>query len=287
MCIRDSAHLAITHVNGNIGSTVSPDRYAAGNSGFAGEDADVRIERLARYTDLSSVTIWGTTHDPIASQGPGGSAVLARMREVESTESGRLFAERDYYGIAYQSRDVRYNPDPGSEVFVIDYADLETDDVELADDDQKLVNVIEASRPGGATQRVTAPSSMAVFGTYDPGALSILKTSDLSVLDAAAWRVSRYANPPVELREVPIEAYTMSTYLDILDADISSYFSVEDLPDEAPASTLRVTVEGYAETIKEASHLIKFHTSSGFTDTVWVLDDATYSVLGSTTRLAY
>jgi len=281
------AHLAITHVTGNIGSTVSPDRYAAGSAGFAGEDADARIERFARYTDLTSVTIWGTTHDAIASQGPGGSAVLARMREVESTESGRLFAERDYYGIAYQSRDVRYNPDPSSEVFVIDYADLETRDVELADDDQKLVNVVEASRPGGATQRVTAPSSMAVFGTYDPGALNILKTSDLSVLDAAAWRVSRYANPPVELREVPIEAYTLSIYLDILDADISSYFSVEDLPSQAPASSLRVTVEGYTETIKEASHLIKFHTSSGFTDTVWVLDDATYSVLDSTTRLAY
>lgn len=281
------AHLAITHVTGNIGSTVSPDRYAAGATGFAGEDADVRIERLARYTDLTSVTIWGTTHDAIASQGPGGSAVLARMREVESTESARLFAERDYFGLAYQSRDVRYNPDASSEAFTIDYADLETSDVELADDDQKLVNSIEASRPGGATQRVTAPSSMAVFGTYDPGTLNILKTSDLSVLDAAAWRVSRYANPAVELREVPIEAYTMSTYLDILDADISSYFSVEDLPSQAPASSLRVTVEGYTETIKEASHLIRFHTSSGFTDTVWVLDDPTYSVLDSTTRLAY
>ncbi|MET9099938.1 LamG-like jellyroll fold domain-containing protein [Streptomyces antibioticus] len=281
------AHLAITFASATVGSVLAPVRYEAGNSGFSGEDADVRIERLARYTGLSSVTIWGNTHDPIASQGPGGSAVLARMREVESTESARLFAERDYYGIAYQSRDVRYNPDPSSEVFVIDYADLETPEVELADDDQKQVNSIEASRPGGATQRVTAPSSIAVFGTYDPGALNILKTSDLSVLDAASWRVSRYANPPVELREVPIEAYSMDIYLDILDADISSYFSVNALPSQAPASSLRATVEGYAETIKQSSHLIKFHTSSGFTDTVWVLDDSTYSVLGSTTRLAY
>jgi len=233
------------------------------------------------------VTAWGSTFDPTASQGPGGSSVMARMREVEATESARLFAERDYYGLAFQSRDLRYNPDPASEVFVIDYADLETPDVELSNDDQKMVNSLQASRPGGAVQRVTAPSSIAAFGTYDPGDLSILKTTDNSVLDAANWRVSRYAVPQSELREVPIEAYTMATYLDILDADISSYFSVSNLPSQAPASSIRCTVEGYTETIKHRSHRIQFHTSAAFTDSVWVLDDPTYSVLGSTTRLAY
>jgi hypothetical protein len=261
--------------------------YSAGMTGLAGEDADVRIQRLASYAQVASVTISGSTFDPIASQGPGGSTVVARMREVESTESARLFAERDYYGLAFQSRDLRYNPNPLSEVFTIAYADLETNSVELADDDQKLVNSIEASRPGGATQKVTAPSSILAFGIYDPGAISILKTSDNSVLDAAYWRVSRYADPTPELREVPIEAYTMSTYLDILDADISSYFSVTNMPSQAPASSMRVTVEGYTETIKERSHLIQFHTSATNNDSVWVLDDPTYSVLDSTTRLAY
>ncbi|GKQ34598.1 LamG domain-containing protein [Streptomyces sp. A012304] len=281
------AHVAVTHAQGDIAATLSPIRWEAGTSGFSGETADERIERLARYADLTSVTILGSTFDPIASQGPAGSSVVARMREVEATESGRLYAERDGYGIAFQSRDLRYNPDPASEAFTIAYADLETKGARLADDDQKLVNSIEASRPGGAIQRVTAPASILAFGTYDPGALSILKTSDLSVLDAAYWRVSRYANPQPELREVPIEAYTMSTYLDILDADISSYFSVTGMPDEAPATSARVTVEGYTETIRDRSHVIQFHTSATFTDTVWVLDDPTYSVLDSTTRLAY
>jgi hypothetical protein len=259
--------------------------YDAGMTGYAGEDADVRIERLARYAGVPSVTIAGTTHDPIASQGPGGSGVVARMREVESTESGKLFAERDYYGLAYQSRDVRYNPDPASEAFTIDYADLEPG-TELADDDQKLVNSVDASRPGGATQRVTAPSSVVAFGEY-PKPLDILKTSDNSVLDAAYWLVSRYANPGPELREVAIEAYTMPAFLDVLDADISSYFTIFNLPAQAPTSSLRVTVEGYTETLKEKSHVIQFHTSATVNDSVWVLDDSVYSVLDSTTRLAY
>ncbi|MFJ9020809.1 LamG-like jellyroll fold domain-containing protein [Streptomyces sp. NPDC102259] len=287
MFVGQIAHVAVTFSTGSIGATLSPLRWSAATTGFSGEDADARVTRLARYADLSSVTIWGSTFDPIASQGPGGSAVVARMREVEATESARLFAERDYYGLAFQSRDLRYNPDPASEVFTIAYADLETPDVQLADDDQKLVNSLEASRPGGATQRVTAPASILAFGVYDPGVLNILKTSDNSVLDAAYWRVSRYANPDPELREVPIQAYSMSTYLDILDADISSYFSVTGMPSQAPASSMRVTVEGYTETIRHAEHLIQFHTSASVTDSVWVLDDPTYSVLGSTTRLAY
>jgi hypothetical protein len=210
---------------------------------------------------------------------------MARMREIESTESGRLYAERDWYGIAYQSRDVRYNPSADDETFTIDYADLEPG-VSLADDDQKLVNQVEAMRPNGATQRVTSTSSIDAFGLY-PQSLTVLKTNDNSVLDAASWLVSRFADPGVELRSVPIEAATMPNYLDILDADISSYFTVHDLPAQAPAAEMRVTVEGYSETIKHNSHLIEFNTSNSARDSVWILGDPDYSQLDQTTRLAY
>jgi hypothetical protein len=260
--------------------------YQAGTTAFAGETADVRMTRLAGYTGIDSVTIFGTAHDPVAGQGEGGSGVVARMREVEATESGRLYAERDYYGLAYQSRDQRYNPDPVSEVFAVDYADLDTLGVQLADDDQKLCNQVEASRPGGATQKVRANASVVAFGPYEQQ-LSILKMSDNSVVDAASWIVSRYADPAPELREVPIEAYTMPNYLDILDAEISSYFSVYNLPAQAPTSEMRVTVEGYTETIKHNSHTIQFRTSASATDSVWVLEDPVYGVLDVTSRLAY
>ena len=279
------AHVAL-YARNSIGSVLTT-HYNAGANGFTGETADVRIARFCSYAGLVDVIIQGSTFDPIASQGPGGTGVVERMREVESTESGKLFAARDQYLMTYQSRDLRYNPAPAGEAFTIAYADLETGSVELADDDQKMVNSIEASRPGGATQKVTAPASILAYGVYDPGALSILKTSDNSVLDAAYWRVSRYADPPPELREVAIEAFTMSTYLSILDADISSYFSVTGMPSQAPFSSARVTVEGYTETIKNHSHVIQFHTSATNNDNVWVLDDTTYSVLDSTTRLAY
>ncbi|MEU3836146.1 LamG-like jellyroll fold domain-containing protein [Streptomyces microflavus] len=279
----------IAHVSIHLGTGPFGPLYAAtydAIAGFAGEPADWRVERLARYAGLSSVTIHGTTHDAMASQGPGGSSVVARLREVESTESGKLYAERDYYGLAYQSRDLRFNPDAAGEAFTIQYADLETGSVELSDDDQKMCNEVEASRPGGATQTVRASESILAFGVY-PEPMNLIKTTDLSVLDAAMWRVMRYANPLPELREVPIKAMSMPQYLDILDADISSYFTVYDLPAQALATELRVTVEGYTETLKEQEHDIQFRTSESSRDSVWVLGDPVYGVLGVTTRLAY
>lgn len=277
------AHLSLHLATGPVGSVYAVTSDA--RTGFSGESSDWRVERLARYAGLDSVTLLGSTFDPVASQGPAGTSVVARLREVESTESGKLYAERDYYGLAYQSRDLRYNPDPFDETFTIAYADVEPG-TRLADDDQKLCNQVEASRPGGATQIVSEPASVAEFGLYEQQ-LNVLKTTDNSVADAASWLVSRYADPQPELREVPIEAATLPEFLDILDADISNYFTVYDLPDQSSAPEMRVTVEGYTETIKEQSHLIQFRTSASSRDSVWILDDAAYSQLDYTTRLAY
>ncbi|WP_405794123.1 hypothetical protein [Streptomyces sp. NBC_01506] len=261
--------------------------YAAGMTAFAGEDSNVRIARLARYAGVNSVTVFGSIHDPVAGQGAGGSTALSMMQAVASTDGGKLYAERDWIGLAYQGRDVRYNPDASSETFTIDYADLETADVEVSNDDQKQVNIVTATRPNGARQRVIDQASIDLYGPRDDGETTFLKTNDNAVLDAANWIVSRYADPPPEVREVPVQAYTLPNYSDILDGDISAFFSVTDMPPEAPASDMRLTIEGYTETIKQGSHLIKFRTSRSATDSVWVLNDPVYSVLGTTSRLAY
>lgn len=119
--------------------------------------------------------------------------------------------------------------------------------------------------------------------------LQLLKNTDNNAADAANWLVSRYADPPPEVRQIPVEAYSMpvATYRALLDADVSTVIGLTGLPDQAPASTATAIVEGYTERIGLWQHHLDFHTSRADTDNVWVLDDATYSVLDSTTRLAY
>jgi hypothetical protein len=277
------AHAAV-YVTDQITAADLAAHYATGTTGYTGESASTRAARLAGYVGLG-VAAQGSTFTGMAPQWELGRSPLEHLREVERTESGKLLASRSSYGLVLQSRDLRYNPTP---TLSLDYADLETDSVEYADDDQKAVNIVTASRPGGATQRLVDQASRDAYGPY-PKDLTVLKTTDNEVLDAANWLISRYADPPPEIRQIPVEAYSMplATYRALLAADVSTALSITGLPPEAPSTTATVTVEGYTETIGQERHLIDFHVSRSQTDSVWVLNSAAYSVLGSTTRLAY
>lgn len=276
------AHLAL-YIRSVTTAELTP-HYTTGTTEHIGEDADVRLARLGSYAGLG-VTVQGSTFDPVASQSALGSSALQHMREIETTESGKLLTTRNAGPLLFQSRDLRYNPIPA---ITLDYADLETDDVRYAYDDQKMVNTVTASRPGGATQRVLNQASVDSYGEKSKD-LQLLKTTDNASLDAANWLVSRYAQPVAEVRQVPVEAYSMplATYRALLSADVSTVLGINGLPSQAPTSTTSVFVEGYTERIGLSKHRIDFHTSRADTDTVWILDDPVYSVLGSTTRLAY
>jgi hypothetical protein len=258
--------------------------YTTGMTAHEGETTDVRMARIATYVDLD-VTAVGTAFDGVSGQGELGSTPMQHMREIETTESGRLLADRASNALVFQSRDVRYNPTP---VATLDWADLETGEAELADDDQKQIVTVVASRPGGATVRVVDKAARARYGPYQRN-LTLFKDSDLAVVDAANWLVQRYADPEPEIRQVPVEVYSLplATYRALLDADVSTAITLTGLPDEAPASVTTVTVEGYTETIHHNRHALDFHTSRTDVDSVWVLDDPVYSQLGVTTRLAY
>lgn len=258
--------------------------YTTGTTEHIGEAANTRIARITSYLGLT-VTTQGTTFDGMASQKDLGKAPLEHLREIERTESGKLLASRQLAALIFQSRDVRYNPVAAASIA---YADLETAGVEMADDDQAMVNTVVASRPGGATQRVVDQAARDTYGPYQRE-LDLYKSTDLKVTDAANWIVSRHADPPPELRAVPVEASTLglTTYRALLNADVSTVLDVTSMPAEAPASTQTVTVEGYTETITQEQHRFAFHTSRALTDAVWILDSATYSQLGITTRLAY
>ncbi|MGW0372560.1 hypothetical protein ACWDZW_27460 [Streptomyces coeruleorubidus] len=276
------SHLAL-YVRGAATSDLTP-HYITGTTAHVGEAADTRLARIASYAGLALNTV-GSVFDPMASQAALGSGALDHLREIEATESGKLLASRGWGPLLFQSRDLRYNPTPA---ITLDYADLETDGVKYAYDDQKMVNSVTASRPGGATQRAVNQASIDAYGEKERQ-LQLFKASDNSAADAANWLVSRYAEPVAEVRQVPVEAYTLplATYRALLNADVSTVIALANLPAQAPSATTTLFIEGYTERIGLNQHHLDFYTSRADTDTVWVMDDPTYSVLDSTTRLAY
>lgn len=278
------AHVAL-YASTSLASSALTTHYTTGTTVHSGETAAQRVNRLASYVGLLS-TASGSTFDPVEKQTALGRSPLDHLREIETTEAGKIIQARGSSDLIFQSRDLRYNP---ASSFSLAYADLETGDVELADDDQKLINTVVGSRPGGATQRVKNAASVTANGPYQSPDLELFKTTDNKVTDAINWMLSKYADPPPELRQAAIEAWSMgnATYRNILNADVSTSFTVTSMPAEAPSSTLTLTIEGYTETIRHNHHTVSFHTSRTNTDAVWVLNDSTYSVLGTTTRLGY
>ena len=272
------------YFNTSLSTSNVTDHYTAGSTGFAGETANERAFRLVSYTGLGFGGL-GTFSTGIAEQAALGQTALEHLRDVERTESGKLYTSRSAPAVILQGRSVRYNP---SSVLSIVYADFEPGDFELAYDTQKVANTLVLTRPGGATQRMVHTASRAARGPIGR-TLDTLATTDLVVTDLGHWHLERYSSPKVELRGVRIEAYTMglSTYRTLLDADISTVFTVTTMPAQAPSSSMAVMIEGYREDIRHNQHTLQFHTSRADTDTVWVLNSASYSVLGSTTRLAY
>jgi hypothetical protein len=260
------------------------DRYACGTTGFAGETADERAFRLVSYTGLGFADV-GTFSTGIAEQAALGSTCLTHLQDVERTESGKLYASRSNPTVVLQGRSVRYNPTSALSIL---YADYEPDDFTLGYDTQKVANVLTLTRPGGATQRMVHAISKAARGPIGR-TVDTLCTTDLVVTDLGNWLLQRYATPSLELRGIRIEAYTMGLgiYRTLMAVGISTVITVTTMPSQAPSSSMAATVEGWSEDISINQHRLQFHTSKPVTDNVWVLDDAAYSVLGSTTRLAY
>ncbi|MEH0423116.1 carbohydrate binding domain-containing protein [Streptomyces sp. B21-083] len=258
--------------------------YTTGLNNHTGETADLRVARLASYVGMT-VLAQGSGFSQIVRQAGLGSSALDHMREVERTEAGRLISSRSSAQLVFQGRSLRSNPVPA---FTVAYADLETREVELADDDQKMVNTLLLSRPTGSQTRIADKAAIAAYGPYEQ-TLELFTMTDEAMVDRGNWIVSRYADPPPELRTVPLEASTLglTAYRQILDADVSSAFTVTSLPAEAPASSLTCTIEGYSETITQNQHKFGLFASRTDLDTRWVLNDSTYSVLGTTTRLGF
>ncbi|GHH87802.1 phage head spike fiber domain-containing protein [Streptomyces capitiformicae] len=278
------SHVAL-YVSGTLTAADLAGHYTTGTTAHSGETSSARMSRLASYVGLN-VTTQGTTFSPVERQVSLGQSALQHLREVERTEDGKLLSSRSSAALLFQSRSLRYNPAPA---FSVAYADLETKDVKLAYDDQKLVNTLSLSRPTGSQTRIVNTASRDTYGPYEPSTLELFTTTDTAMVDRGNWIVNRFGDPLPELRTVPLEASTLglSTYRSILNADVSSAFTVTSLPDQAPASSLTCTIEGYSETITHRQHRLSLHTSRTDRDTRWVLDDATYSVLGTTTRLGF
>lgn len=281
----------LSHVAAYSGAAISDARvqqhYLAGSTGFSGERSDQRVQRLATYAGVpsSDVVVETGLSTSITNQDTTGQQPIQLMQDVASTEGGVLFDAGDGR-LTLHARSHRYN--------AATTLTLATGNREIMPsltprlDDQDLVNDVTATRTGGVSARVVDLPSVAEYGTYRED-IQLLTTSDNEVFDAASWKVYTASVPQVKVPTAEVELALLSSaqLTTLLAREIGDRITLSGLPVQAPAPSMDFFIEGWTETIADFTYRLVFNLSSASLSGVWQLDSSTYSLLNTTTRLAY
>lgn len=259
----------------------------AGLDGFANETPAARLARYASYADVPSAETSFETGDVLnlAHIDTTGKTALACMREVEVTENGVLFDAADGT-LTFHDRGHRYG---ATSAFTLVHDDGEiAAALEPVLDDQQLVNDLTATGSTGISARVKNDTSIDDYGPYRE-TLDLATSNAEEPLQAAGWRVNRYNEPGVRIPGADVYLNSADDTLrnQVLAADIGTRFTLSTLPSNAPASSMDMFIEGMTETITAVEHRVSFRTSPAEVFNVWLLGDATYGVLNTSTRLGY
>ena len=259
----------------------------AGRDGFANETAAARLARYAAYAKVPASETSFETGDilNLAHFDPTGMVVLDAMRKVETAENGVLFDAGDGT-LKFHDRSHRYGL---ASAFTVAHGSGEVAAaLEPVLDDQQITNDLTATGSTGITARAKDDTSITDHGPYRE-TLDLASSNADEPLQAASWRVGRYAQPLVRIPGVEVLLNVASTELTkaVLNADLGTKLTVSGLPSNAPTSSMDLFTEGQVETIAADSHRISLRTSPASVFDLWILGDSTYGVLDSTTRLGY
>lgn len=252
------------------------------------ESSDERFDRICRGVGLPAS--WYTSEVGSADMGvqPQSTAVLDALGVVEASERGVVFAAPDGT-VTFHSRAHRYAATP---IVTLTATDLDPD-FEVTSDDAYLVNQVDATIVNGAvstTYRATNETSVADFGPSPESRTYCLSSATAGEALARAT-VQKYGaiQPRAGRLTVDLVAKADTVDVDALTAaTVGDLIDVTDLPTStgAPDDEMQFFVEGVSGVITDAQWRLTVNVSPASVEFAWILGDATYSVLGSTTRLA-
>lgn len=258
-------------------------------SGFAYERSDQRIARYAGYAAVATgdQALETGVNDQVAHIDITGTSTLAAMQKVAQTEGplfvrgdGKLVMQNRAHRAAQATADLTLTNndiDPGSQVsadmqYVINYATASAGDT-------------------GATQVAKTQSSINTHGKYPTDLTGLAVTGDERALSAAQWLVTVYAEPAARMPSVSVDLLTLTNAqaASVQALELSDRLKITGLPSQAfnGTTTADLILEGWTETLTATTWDMTFNTSSFEQVRAWILGDATYGVLGSTTRLAW
>jgi hypothetical protein len=279
---------AISHVAHFVPNTSTTRITAHANAmlnGFSGESGTARITRIAGYAGIPVGTFDASlTNVPFVDI--TGSSAWAAMQTVSDAEGGLLFIDGSG-NLTFQNRNrpvAKTAPDLTlAGMFVVP-------DAQPTTDDQYLVNYFTATAQSTqVAQVVRNTTSETSHGRYD-GSADYLVATDAEALDRANWIVANFAEPTTRFGTLTVNLFgmTASQAATVLtNLELGAWFRATMLPTQnQDGTTSNVMIEGYTVNVTGGSWQIVCNVvSRSLFSPVWILDDPTYSVLDSTTRV--
>jgi len=258
--------------------------------GYLGEASGARVSRLlTQYWAAASTVAAG-----VATMAPDysydGRGLLGVLEEIADTEQGLVWCDRAGV-IHFDSRDTRaLAGQTASFVFGEDTAGGELPYESLTYDFDPTYVYSEAdltSYTGTVIKTVNAASQT----NYGQRILSatIQAADDYQVAQAGIFFTTRYAAPKLRISSMMLDPGSNPLlWSAVLAMDVGTRVMVK-----RRTSAVTISADYYIEQIAhqvsndDSSWKVSYQLSPVFLPTVWILGDATYGVLGSTTICAY
>lgn len=221
---------------------------------------------------------------------------LTHFQNVADVESGLFFMGADGKAI-FQDRYYRLTNSLSSAATFDDAAGSTLPWLRTSStyDDSQIWNEVRITRTGGTEQVATDTTSQAAYFTRTL-TRTLPMLTDGEALSLAQYLVGVYANPIFRFTSVTLDGLMADTlWPHILGRAISERITVSESP---PPIGVAITADCYIESIAHEVRATEegtfWYMTLGLSSadalagsSFWILDSATYSVLDSTTKLAY
>lgn len=274
-------------------ATQVANHYNAGETAFAGDDTIARLRRVADYLGIPAADrSFGTGNSLLGAYDLDGPNALEYFQDLASTEAAQWYAAKNGQLTPRRRHDaltatrsvtsqVTFNDQSTTYPFV---------GVELAE--ELVRNPVTVQRSGGAPQTVidlvarerNGPNAWSLDGT-------LLYANDNDALSAAAWYLSHYKDPAQRISSITIcpQMAPATLWPAVLTLELGDRITVVRHPPGGSSTfSQEYIVEGIEHDYdRDNPWTVTLRLSPAETLRYWILGDATWGVLGSTTRIAF
>ena len=274
--------------------------YNAGNGGLTGEASGTRVKRIldaAKWPGAGLSTSadrdLDTGSSTLGAYELAGGTALDYLQTLFDTEQGQMYMGIDgalstdsVFKFVWRQRHATITATRSntSQATFTDSGTLKYADLELSYDETKVFNESRVTRSGGAEQTAADKASQDNYfrRTYEKS--SLLYATDAESFDHATWAINRYSDPLTRVESITIKPQRDPANLwpQVLGREIGDRVTVT-----RSAISKAVIIEGISHDYDGEEWTTVFRCSPADLGPYWVLDDAVYSVLGTTTIPAF